>query len=46
MPLPFSVWPPAFEQVIVAAPSLNVTFPVGGPGTEVADVIVNVKVMF
>jgi hypothetical protein len=46
MPLPLSTCPPAFEQVIVAAPSLKVTVPVGGPGTEVADEIVKVNVMF
>src|SRR6266487_1517325 len=45
-PLPVSVWPPALEQVIVLMPSLTVTVPVGGPGSEVEEATVAVKVTF
>src|SRR3982751_4442612 len=46
IPLPLSTCPPAFEQLIGVAPSLKVTVPVGGPGTEVAEEMLKVNVMF
>ena len=45
-PLPLSNCPPALEQLIGFTPSLKVTVPVGGPGTDVADEIVKVNVTF